>query len=74
MWVIIMAMSATLRHTVIHRRRQRHEKRQKLRSQLARATGATERQAIEAKLARSYRFVSPEAPAKAPAADTSSEA
>ena len=55
MWVIIMAMSATLRSTVIHRLRQRKEKRQKLKRQLARAS-ASERQAVEAKLARSYRF------------------
>lgn len=46
-------MSATLRHTVIQRRRHRREKREKLRSQLAKAA-AGERPAIEAKLAKTY--------------------
>jgi len=46
-------MSATLRHTVIQRRRHRREKRRKLRGQLAKAPAA-ERPAIEAKLARTY--------------------
>jgi len=46
-------MSATLRHTVIQRRRHRREKRRKLRAQLAKASAA-ERQAIEAKLTKTY--------------------
>lgn len=56
-------MSATLRHTVIQRRRHRHEKREKLRSQLARAA-AGERPAIEAKLAKTYPPQSAQAQAK----------
>lgn len=48
-------MSATLRGTAINRRRQRREKRLKLRRRLARAS-ASERQAIEAKLLKTYPF------------------
>jgi len=47
-------MGATLRTSVIRRQRQRKEKRLKLRRKLAQVSGA-ERQAIEAKLARTYR-------------------
>jgi hypothetical protein len=57
-------MSATLRNTVIARKRKRREKRQKLRSQLARASGA-ERQEIEAKLAKTYPLITAETQAKA---------
>jgi hypothetical protein len=46
-------MSATLRTTVIRRRRQRREKRQKLRRKLARVPAA-ERPAVEAKLQKTY--------------------
>ena len=46
-------MSATLRNTVISQRRHRRAKRLKLRSHLAKAP-AGERQAIEAKLAKTY--------------------
>lgn len=46
-------MSATLRTSAIRRGRKRHEKRRKLRSQIARATGA-ERSALEAKLQKTY--------------------
>jgi hypothetical protein len=56
-------MSATLRHTVIQRRRHRREKRRKLRSQLAKASAA-ERQAIEAKLAKTYPLLTAQAQAK----------
>jgi hypothetical protein len=56
-------MSATLRHTVIQRRRHRREKRRKLRSLLARAS-AVERQAIEAKLAKTYPLLTAEAQAQ----------
>ncbi|HXH25769.1 MAG TPA: hypothetical protein VNI78_11000 [Vicinamibacterales bacterium] len=60
-------MSATLRKAVIRRRRKRREKRAKLRRQLARAS-ATERQAIEAKLLKTYPIPpsTPVAPAPAP--------
>ncbi|MBI4885913.1 MAG: hypothetical protein HY824_02365 [Acidobacteria bacterium] len=49
-------MGATLRHTAIHRRRHRRAKRLKLRRHLAKAAKAApaERQAIQAKLARTY--------------------
>ena len=57
-------MSATLRTSVIRRRRRRREKRLKLRAQLARATAA-ERQAIEAKLLKTYPLITAEAQAKA---------
>lgn len=56
-------MSATLRNTVIARKRKRREKRQKLRRQLARAS-APERQAIEAKLAKTYPLITAEAQGK----------
>ena len=46
-------MSGSLRPTEIRRRRQRKEKRQKLRSKLA-AAPAGERAAIEARLQRTY--------------------
>lgn len=49
-------MSASLRPTEIRRRRQRDEKRKKLRSKLA-AAPAGERAAIEAKLQRTYALV-----------------
>ncbi len=58
-------MGATLRTTVIRRLRQRREKRQKLRRKLAQVSGA-ERQAVEAKLAKTYRQVPAEPQAKAP--------
>lgn len=57
-------MSATLRHTVIQRRRHRRAKRRKLRGQLARAAAA-ERQAIEAKLAKTYPLLTAQAQAQA---------
>lgn len=56
-------MSATLRHTVIQRRRHRREKRRKLRVQLAKAS-AGERQAVEAKLAKTYPLLTAQAQAK----------
>jgi len=56
-------MSATLRHTVIQRRRHRREKRRKLRAQLAKAPAA-ERQAIEAKLAKTYPLLTSQSQAK----------
>ncbi len=56
-------MSATLRHTVIQRRRHRRAKRHKLRRQLARAS-ATERQAVEAKLAKTYPLLTAQAQEK----------
>ncbi|MGH9253811.1 MAG: DUF6800 family protein [Vicinamibacterales bacterium] len=56
-------MSATLRNTVIHRRRHRREKRLKLHHQLAKAAPA-ERQAIQAKLAKTYAVVAAPPPAK----------
>ena len=46
-------MSATLRTNAIRRRRQRKDKRQKLRGRLAHATAA-ERPALEAKLLKTY--------------------
>ena len=46
-------MSATLRTGAIRRRRKRQEKRQKLRGRLAQATAA-ERQALEAKILKTY--------------------
>jgi len=58
-------MSATLRGTVIQRRRKRQEKRRKLRLLLARASGA-ERPGLEAKLQKTYPFGSPERTAHAP--------
>ncbi|MBI2185877.1 MAG: hypothetical protein HYU37_01995 [Acidobacteria bacterium] len=56
-------MSATLRHSVIRRRRHRREKRRKLRGQLAVAPAA-ERQAVEAKLARTYPLLTAQPPKK----------
>lgn len=56
-------MSATLRHTVIQRRRHRREKRRKLRHQLAKAP-AGERQAIEAKLEKTYTLLTAKAQAR----------
>jgi Spy/CpxP family protein refolding chaperone len=55
-------MSATLRHTVIQQRRHRREKRRKLRSQLAKAPG--DRQAIEAKLEKTYATLTAKAQAR----------
>jgi hypothetical protein len=55
-------MSATLRHTVIQRRRHRREKRRRLRAQLAKASTA-ERQPIEAKLAKTYPLLTSQAQA-----------
>lgn len=49
-------MSASLRPSEIHRRRQRRQKRLKLRAKIA-AAPATERGALEAKLQRSYALV-----------------
>lgn len=46
-------MSATLRTNVIRRRRQRRDKRQKLRGRLGHTTAA-ERPALEAKLLKTY--------------------
>jgi hypothetical protein len=56
-------MSATLRHTVIQRRRHRRDKRRKLKAQLAKAS-AVERQAIEAKLAKTYPLLTAQTQAK----------
>jgi hypothetical protein len=56
-------MSASLRPTEIRRRRQRKEKRGKLRSKLA-AAPAAERGAIEAKLQRTYSLVTAPKPTK----------
>jgi hypothetical protein len=56
-------MSATLRNSVINRRRHRRAKRLKLRRHLAKATPA-ERQAIQAKLAKTYSVVAAEPPSK----------
>ena len=56
-------MSATLRHTVIQRRRHRRAKRHKLKVQLVKAPAA-ERQAIEAKLAKTYPLLTAQAQAK----------
>lgn len=56
-------MGATLRHTAIARRRHRRQKRDKLRSHLARA-GATDRQAIEAKLLKTYPTLTAQSQAK----------
>ena len=49
-------MSGSLRPTEIHRRRQRNEKRRKLRAKIAASSGA-ERAVIEAKLQRSYALI-----------------
>lgn len=57
-------MGATLRTITIHRRRHRREKRLKLRRHLARAT-EPERQALEAKLLKTYPLQTPEMHAKA---------
>jgi hypothetical protein len=54
-------MGATLRNTAIHRRRHRRGKRLKLRRQLAKAAPA-ERQAIQAKLAKTYAIVAAQPP------------
>lgn len=54
-------MGATLRNTAIHRRRHRREKRLKLRRHLAKAAPA-ERQAIQAKLAKTYTVVAAQPP------------
>jgi hypothetical protein len=56
-------MGATLRNTVIQRRRHRREKRLKLRRHLAKAAPA-ERQAIEAKLAKTYTLAGAQPPSK----------
>jgi hypothetical protein len=56
-------MSASLRPTEIRRRRQRKEKRRKLRAKLAAAPG-TERAAIEIKLQRTYSLVTAPKPKK----------
>ncbi|MBI3049336.1 MAG: hypothetical protein HYY76_13610 [Acidobacteria bacterium] len=58
-------MSATLRKTIICQRRHRRDKRRKLRAQLA-TVPAAERQAIEAKLAKTYPLLTAEAQAKRP--------
>jgi hypothetical protein len=57
-------MSATLRNTAIHRRRHRREKRLKLRHHLAKAAKAApaERQAIQAKLLKTYAVVAAQPP------------
>ena len=59
-------MSATLRHTVIGQRRHRREKRIKLRGHLAKAAKAApaERQAIQAKLDKTYAVVGAQSPEK----------
>jgi hypothetical protein len=54
-------MGATLRNTAIHRRRHRREKRLKLRRHLAKAAPA-ERQAIQAKLTKTYTVVAAQPP------------
>jgi hypothetical protein len=51
-------MGATLRHTAIHRRRHRRAKRLKLRRRLVRAAPG-ERQAIQAKIAKTYPLTPP---------------
>lgn len=56
-------MSATLRKRVIRQRRHRRAKRLRLRARLATAPAA-ERQAIEAKVAKTYPLVIAEAHAK----------
>jgi hypothetical protein len=56
-------MGATLRTTAIHRRRHRREKRAKLRRHIAKAAPA-DRQAIQAKLAKTYPPASPESQAR----------
>jgi hypothetical protein len=56
-------MSATLRHTVIQRRRHRRDKRRKLRALLAKASAA-ERQAIEGKIAKTYPLLTAQAQAE----------
>ena len=59
-------MSGTLRHTVIGQRRHRREKRVKLRGHLAKAAKGTpaERQAIQAKLDKTYAVVGALSPEK----------
>jgi hypothetical protein len=52
-------MGATLRTSMIRVRRSRQEKRRKLKQQLAQASGA-ERAAVEAKLQKTYRFLTAE--------------
>ena len=59
----MVSMSATLRHTVIARRRHRREKRHKLRGHLAKATAPAERQVIQAKLTKTYTVIGVEPPA-----------
>lgn len=56
-------MSATLRNTAINRRRHRREKRLKLRRRLAKAAPG-ERQAVQAKLAKTYAIVAAQPPDK----------
>jgi hypothetical protein len=56
-------MSATLRNTAIHRRRHRREKRLRLRRHLAKAAPA-DRQAIQAKLAKTYVVAGAQPPSK----------
>ena len=51
--IVLSDMTATLRTSTIRRRRQRRDKRQKLRGRLAHATAA-ERPALEAKLLKTY--------------------
>jgi hypothetical protein len=60
-------MSATLRNSTIRQRRQRREKRNKLRSRLAHASAA-ERQGLEARLQKTYQFLTAEQDAKPRAA------
>jgi hypothetical protein len=56
-------MGATLRHTAIHRRRHRREKRLRLRRHLAKAAPG-DRPAIQAKLAKTYSVVGAQPPSK----------
>jgi hypothetical protein len=56
-------MGATLRHTAIAQRRQRREKRHKLRSRLAQA-GAADKQGLEAKLLKTYKTLTAQSQAK----------
>lgn len=56
-------MSASLRPSEVHRRRQRKEKRSKLRAKLGSAPAA-ERPAIEAKLQRTYTLFTAPKPTK----------
>jgi hypothetical protein len=60
-------MSATLRTSTIRRRRDRHEKRRKLRRRLSHATAA-ERQVLEARLLKTYPLLTAQAQARTLAA------